>query len=94
MFMDKHYSKYSSLLNADLHSGRNIETAPDSAGDSAVDVAFAMLTLGKLDEAGLLAVIGVERDGYVVTEDIAMKALLAKSDGLISGNILMRILNG
>ena len=96
--LDKHYSKYSPLLNAEMHSGRNmrakIETVADRAGDSAADVAFAMLAAGKLDETELLAVIGVEREGYSVTEDIAMKALAAKSDELISGDILMRILNG
>ena len=95
--LDKHYSKYSPLLNAEMHSGRNmrakIETVADRAGDSAADVAFAMLAAGKLDETELLAVIGVEREGYSVTEDIAMKALAAKSDGQISGDILMRVLN-
>jgi hypothetical protein len=96
--LDKHYSKYSPLLNAEMHSGRNmrakVETVADRAGDSAADVAFAMLATGKLDETELLAVIGVERGGYLVTEEIAMKTMAAKDSGLISSKTLMRILNG
>jgi integrase len=96
--LDKHYSKYSPLLNAEMHSGRNmrakVETVADRAGDSAADVAFAMLAAGKLDEAELLAVIGVERGGYLITEEIVVKALAAKDSSLISSETLMRILNG
>ncbi|WP_144055621.1 hypothetical protein [Octadecabacter antarcticus] len=61
----------------------NTETVADKAGEIAAEVAFA-----------ILAVIGVERDGYVVTEGIAVKALAAKSSGLNSSETLMRILNG
>lgn len=96
--LDKHYSKYSPLLNAEMHSGRNmrakVETVADRAGDSAADVAFAMLAAGKLDETELLVVIGVERDDYLVTEEIVVKALAAKNSGLISSATLMHILNG
>ena len=59
-----------------------------------VEVAFAMLAEGKLDAAELLASIGVGRDGYVVTEEIAMKAMAAKGEDLIRGDTLLRILNG
>ena len=38
--------------------------------------------------------IGVGRGGYVVTEDIAMKAMAAKGEDLITGDTLLRILNG
>ncbi|MGR3661334.1 MAG: tyrosine-type recombinase/integrase [Paracoccaceae bacterium] len=97
--MDKHYSKYSPLLNAEMHSGRNIQKhrngekqKTDSGG--AVRLAFEMLENGSLNDQLLLAAIGVGRDGYVVTEDVAMRALQAKKADLIGGDTLMRILNG
>ena len=96
--IDKHYSKYSPLLNADKHSGRNMRKAVGEVAKTAdvglVDTAFGMLATGKLDDAGLLAVLGVERPNYVVTEAIAMKALAAKNDEQISSKTLLRILNG
>ncbi len=96
--LDKHYSKYSPLLNAEMHSGRDMrksqkkEATTNSGG--VVETAFNMLAAGKLDEVGLLAALGVERQNYVVTEEIAMKALAAKNDDLIEGDTLLRILNG
>ena len=51
-----------------------------------------MLGAGTIAEAELIAAIGVERDGYVVTEEITKKALAAKNDGLISAETLLRIL--
>ncbi len=96
--LDKHYSKYSPLLNAELHSGRNmrakVEKVADKAGESIAEVAFGMLRNGQLDEAGLLAAVGVGRDGYVVTEEVAIKALAAKRDELIDSATLLLILNG
>jgi integrase len=96
--LDKHYSKYSPIINAEMHNGRNVQAAVEPAAKTAkmgvVEVAFAMLAGGKLDEAQLLASIGVGRDGYVVTEDIAMKAMAAKGEDLITGDTLLRILNG
>jgi integrase len=96
--LDKHYSKYSPIINAEMHSGRNVQAAVEPVAKTAkmglVEVAFAMLAGGKLDEAQLLASIGVGRDGYVVAEEIAMKAMAAKGEGLISGDTLLRILNG
>lgn len=96
--LDKHYSKYSPLLNAELHSGRQVHRAAKQAaqeqGQTVAELAFNMVRGGSLDEAGLLAAIGVGRDGYVVTEDIAMQALAAKRDELIGGETLLRILNG
>ena len=81
-----------------MHSGRNVQAAIEPAAKTAkmgvVEVAFAMLAGGKLDAAELLASIGVGRDGYVVTEEIAMKAMAAKGEGLITGDTLLRILNG
>jgi integrase len=96
--VDKHYSKYSPLINAEMHSGRLVHKkepkAAKNAGQSVVDVAFRMLGAGTIAEAELIAAIGVERNGYVVTEEIGMKALAAKNDGLISAEMLLRILNG
>jgi integrase len=95
--LDKHYSKYSPMINADMHSGRNIRAAVEKVAKTVdvglVDMAFGMLATGKLDEAELLAAIGVGRDGYVVTEEIAMKAVAAKGDGLIASGTLLQILN-
>jgi hypothetical protein len=96
--LDKHYSKYSPIINAEMHSGRNVQAAVEPVAKTAetglVEVAFAMLAEGKLDAAELLASIGVGRDGYVVTEEIAMKAMAAKGEDLIRGDTLLRILNG
>jgi integrase len=96
--LDKHYSKYSPLLNAELHSGRqihkNAKLAAEEQGQTIAELAFAMLKNGQLDEAGLLAAIGVGRDGYIVTEEVAMKALAAKRDEHLSAETLLRILNG
>ncbi|WP_165354861.1 tyrosine-type recombinase/integrase [Tropicimonas sp. IMCC6043] len=96
--LDKHYSKYSPLLNAELHSGRqvrrNAKQAAQDQGQSVAELAFNMLRGGSLDEAALMAAIGVGRDGYVVTEEIAMLALAAKRDEFIGGETLLRILNG
>ena len=96
--LDKHYSKVSPLLNAELHSGRDMrkntaETKKADAGD-VVGMAFEMLATGKLDEVGFLAALGVERPNYVVTKDIAMKALAAKNAEHIGGDTLLQILNG
>ncbi|MXU66068.1 tyrosine-type recombinase/integrase [Oceanomicrobium pacificus] len=96
--LDKFYSKYSPLLNADLHSGRqvhrNAKKAAKDEGRSVAELAFDMLAGGQLDEAGLAAAIGVGRTGYVVTEEIVMKALAAKRDDLIDNGTLLAILNG
>lgn len=95
--LDKHYSKYSPLLNAELHSGRTSKKQtqkPTNTQASPATLAFDMLTAGKLTETELLAVLGVERDGYAVTEEIAMRALEAKNAELIDSNTLLKILNG
>ena len=97
--IDKHYSKLSPMLNADLHSGRSKQKAEqgdvqvDSA-QSVAEFAFGMLAAGEIGEAELLAALGVGRDGYVVTEEIAMKALAAKREEQIGGDALLMILNG
>jgi hypothetical protein len=95
--LDKHYSKYSPLLNAELHSGRTSKKQTKQSTNtqaSPATLAFDMLTAGKLTETELLAVLGVERDGYAVTEEIAMRALEAKNADLIDSNTLLKILNG
>ena len=93
--LDKHYSKYSPLLNAELHSGRTTKkknkTAPTS---NPATLAFDMLKAGKLTEKELLAALGVERNGYTVTEEIAMHALEAKNADLLNSDTLLKILNG
>ena len=96
--LDKHYSKYSPMINADMHSGRNMRAVVEKVAKTTelgmVEVAFGMFADGKLEEAELLAAIGVGRDGYLVTEEIALKAMAAKADELIGGETLLRILNG
>lgn len=96
--LDKHYSKYSPLLNAELHSGRlttsNTKKAATERAQSVVDTVFSMLAAGQLDEQALLAALGVRKSGYVVTEEIALKALAAKREERISGDTLLSILNG
>ena len=96
--IDKHYSKYSPLLNAELHSGRSMRTdkakGAVAGAQSVVDAAFAMHADGLLEDEALLAALGVGRDGYVVTEEIAMKALDAKRAEKINASTLMLILNG
>lgn len=96
--LDKHYSKYSPVLNAAMHSGREMRKQPEvtnkADAQDVVGITFDMLADGKLGEAELLAALGVERQNYVVTETIAAKALTAKRDELISAKTLLRILNG
>ena len=96
--LDKHYSKYSPMINADMHSGRNMRAVVEKVAKTAdvglVEMAFGMLAAGKLDETELLAAIGVGRDSYVATEGIKLKAMAAKADGLIGSEMLLRILNG
>jgi hypothetical protein len=96
--IDKHYSKYSPLLNADLHSGRNMRSeskkAPTERVQSVADTAFALLADSKLDEQELLAALGVGRNDYVLTEKMAQLALTAKGSGQISSATLLQILNG
>jgi hypothetical protein len=95
--LDKHYSKYSPLLNAELHSGRTTKKQtpkPTNSKASPVTLAFDMLGAGKLTETELLATLGVERGGYTVTEEIKMRALEAKNAELIDSDTLLKILNG
>lgn len=95
--LDKHYSKYSPLINAELHSGRTTKKQtqkPTNTKTRPTTLAFDMLTAGKLTGTELLAALGVERNGYTVTEEIAMRALEAKNAELIDGNTLLKILNG
>ncbi|WP_171122052.1 MULTISPECIES: tyrosine-type recombinase/integrase [unclassified Ruegeria] len=95
--VDKYYSKYSPLLNAEMHSGRDMRKIPKKElevndGD-VVETAFNMLAGGQLNEAGLLAAIGAEREGYVVTKEITVKALAAKQDSLIGDEALLKLLS-
>jgi integrase len=95
--LDKHYSKYSPLINAELHSGRTKKTKPKAEKvmtTPTVKLSFQMLAEGKLSETALLAALGVNNDAYIVTEEIAMCALQAKNQSQISETTLMRILNG
>jgi integrase len=95
--VDKHYSKYSPLLNADLHSGRIIKPATKptaNSSDAIAETTFAMLHAGTLTSVELLAALGTGRADYAVTETITMKALEAKRDGKIDAATLIEILNG
>ena len=53
-----------------------------------------MLAEGTLSETALLASLGVGKDTYTVTEEIAMQALQAKRNKQISEETLLRLLNG
>jgi len=95
--IDKHYSKISLTMNADLHSGRNMKkpVKVDKVDTgNVIGLAFEMLANEALDEAGLLTVLGVERQNYAPTEEIKFMALKAKNSELIGGDTLLRILNG
>ena len=93
--IDKHYSKYSPVLNAEIHSGRDMRKKQTEAKGvktgSVAEKAFAMLAVGKLNEAGLLAALGVERPNYELTDEITIKALEARGDDLIGDETMMRI---
>jgi integrase len=93
--LDKHYSKYSPLINAELHSGRRKHSGAQQAHTApAVALAFQMLAEGTLSEAALLASLGVGKDAYTVTEEIALQALQAKRTEQISEQTLLKLLNG
>ncbi|MFU8864631.1 MAG: tyrosine-type recombinase/integrase [Rhodobacterales bacterium] len=94
--LDKYYSKYSPLINAELHSGRNVQkkTITPKPPSSTAQFAFDMLSAGKLTQEQLLAAVGVSREGYTVTEEVAMLALQAKNADQIDGDTLLKILNG
>ena len=95
--LDKHYSKYSPLINAELHSGRSSkEVKPKSAkaksSQSTTNLAFDMLADGKLTKEALLAALGVENDSYKVTEAVTIRALQAKNTEQIDADTLLKIL--
>ena len=93
--LDKHYSKYSPLINAELHSGRRKQSSAKQAHTaSTATLAFQMLAEGTLSEAALLASLGVGKGAYKVTEEIALLALQAKRNEQISEQTLLRLLNG
>jgi len=86
---------YSPLINAELHSGRRKQSGAQQAHTTpAVALAFQMLAEGTLSETALLASLGVGKDTYTVTEEIAMQALQAKRNKQISEETLLRLLNG
>lgn len=95
--LDKHYSKYSAVINADLHSGRSTKQPSKNSTDSGgghVALAFDMLKSGTLTPTELVAALGVGRDSYRVTEEISMRALEAKNAELLDSDTLLKILNG
>jgi integrase len=89
------------MVNAAMHSGRDMreavetaaKTAAKTAGAELVEVVIAMLATGRIDTTEFLATIGVGLDGYVVTEEIAMKALKAKNGEKIGAATFIRILD-
>jgi integrase len=95
--LDKHYSKYSPMFNAHMHSGRASKTKTEPAvmsSDTVAETAFAMLDAGTLSNTELLAALGTSRADYKVTETSTLKALKAKNDGKIDAATLLEILNG
>ncbi|AGI72995.1 putative integrase [Octadecabacter arcticus 238] len=95
--LDRHYSKYSPMFNAHMHSGRanKTKTKPTAnSSDAIAETAFGMLDAGTLTSTELLAALGTSRADYKVTETSALKALKAKSDGKIDAATLLEILNG
>ena len=72
-----------------------VELVPVAApAVSAAERAFDLFDAGKIGEAGLLAALGVSRDGYVPTEIIAHRALDAVEAGRLSEAALTRVLGG
>ena len=69
------------------HAANGEEQQPSPA-----DRAFDLFDAGKLGEAGLLAAIGVSRDGYVPTEVITHRALDAVEQGRLSEAGLVKLL--
>jgi hypothetical protein len=67
------------------------QPAPDAV-KSAAERAFDLFDAGKIGEAGLLAALGVSREGYVPTEIIAHRALDAVEAGRLSEAALTRVL--
>ena len=74
------------------------DTAPSSPADTAqrtpAERAFDLFDAGKLGEAGLLAAVGVSRDGYVPSETITHRALDAVELGRLSEAGLVQLLLG
>lgn len=63
-----------------------------AAVKSAAERAFDLFEAGKIGEAGLMAALGVSREGYVPTEAIAHRALDAVEAGQLSENGLLKVL--
>ena len=61
---------------------------------SAAERAFDLFDAGKIGEAGLMAALGVSRQGYVPTEAIVHRALDAVEAGRLSETALTRVLGG
>ncbi len=59
---------------------------------SAAERAFDLFDAGKISEVGLMAALGVSRDGYVPTEAIAHRALDAVEAGRLSEDGLLKVL--
>ena len=96
LMIDKHYSKYSPLFNAEMHSGREgkkqKKTTPTSVS-SPSNLAFKMLKDGTLTSNELLAVLGVGQNGYCVTDEIRTQVLEAKKVGLLDSATMLKILS-
>jgi len=92
--IDKHYSKYSSQHNADVHSGRDMKK--DSVNTPIVNSvaarAFTMHATGQLNDAGLLAAVGTGRSGYKPDDETTLLALEAHGAGKLSQDMLLALL--
>ncbi|MEM6371901.1 MAG: hypothetical protein AAF727_03855 [Pseudomonadota bacterium] len=93
--IDKHYSKFSSMLNAQVHSGRDMKRAAETVvkdDTDFVEIAFRMRAEGQLDASGLLAALGATQPGYIPSADVRKLALVAKGQLHIDETTLMEIL--
>lgn len=93
--IDKHYSRYSPLLNAQVHSGRDMkkELVTTPIANGVVATAFAMHSSGNLNDAGLRAALGTERENYSPDEATKLLALEAHRAGTVSQELLLAILS-
>lgn len=93
--LDRHYSKYSAVMNADVHSGRDMKkvAAPTATKlDDTIKLAFELLASKQLDEDDLLAALGVANADYKATKEIKNAALNATKSRQLSRKALKKIL--
>lgn len=90
--VDKWYNKNSPINHAALHSGRLHRASKKKVPINVME--FELLAEGHLDEEELLAALGVDRQGYLPTEEIKNCAYAAKVAGKIGKATLLKLLAG